>query len=107
VDHSYYDRLVRSVQDEDQGVFVTRDDGCLLLAEYRGERFDPPLLFDFTAEELEVAVRAAGPLGRTLRPDAPEPEGGFGLVLVHLDESLRSGRPTRRVYVADGQIWAE
>lgn len=107
MDDSYYDRLVRSVQDEDRGVFLTSDDGRLLLAEYHGERFDPPLLFDFTAEELEVAVRAAGPFGRTLRPDAPEPEGGFGLVLVHLDESLRSGHPIRRVYIAEGQIWAE
>ena len=105
---SYLDRLVGSVQDEDQGVFVARDDGRLLLAEYRGERFDPPLLFDFDADEFEAAVREAGPDGRTLWPEVPEPEGGFRLLLVHLYESLNSSKtPTRRVYVADGQVWAE
>lgn len=105
---SYFDRLVRSVEDEDHGVFVGHDEGRLLLAEFRGVRFDPPLLFDFTAEELDAAVRAAGRDGTTLWPEAPEPEGGFRLVLVHLDESLMSTRiPTRRVYVSRGQIWAE
>ena len=51
---SYFDRLVRSVEDEDHGVFVGRDEGRLLLGEFRGERFDPPLLFDFAEEELDV-----------------------------------------------------
>ncbi len=105
---SYFDRLIRSVEDEDHGVFVGRDQGRLLLAEFRGERFDPPLLFDFTEEELDAAVRAAGRDGKTLWPEVPEPEGGFRLLLVHLDESLMSTRiPTRRVYVSRGQIWAE
>jgi hypothetical protein len=104
---SYLARLVRSVEDEDRGVFARRD-GRLLLAAYRGERFDPPLLLDVTDEEFDAAVREAGPTGTTLWPDAPEPEGGFRLLLVHLDESL-SGmqRPTRRIYVAEGQVWAE
>ena len=105
---SYFDRLVRSVEDEDHGVFVGRDEGRLLLAEFRGVRFDPPLLFDFTEEELDAAVRAAGRDGTTLWPEVPEPEGGFRLVLIHLDESLMSTSiPTRRVYVTRGQIWAE
>lgn len=105
---SYFDRLIRSVEGEDHGVFVGRDEGRLLLGEFRGARFDPPLLFDFTEEELDAAVRAAGPSGRTLWPEVSEPEGGFRLVLVHLDESLMSTRvPTRRVYVSRGQIWAE
>jgi hypothetical protein len=105
---SYFDRLIRSVEDDDHGVFVGRDQGRLLLAEYHGERFDPPLLFDFTEEELDAAVRAAGRDGKTLWPEVPEPEGGFYLLLVHLEESLNSTRiPTKRVYVSNGQIWAE
>ena len=105
---SYFDRLIRSVEDEDQGVFLGRDEGRLLLAEYRGDRLDPPLLFDFTEEELDAAVRQAGPSGISVWPEVPEPEGGFRLVLVHLFESLNSTTtPTRRVYVARGQIWAE
>ena len=105
---SFFDRLIRSVEDEDRGVFVGRDEGRLLLAEFRGERFDPPLLFDFTEEELEAAIREAGRDGTTLWPEVPEREGGFRLLLVHLDESLMSTRtPTRRVYVSGGQIWAE
>jgi hypothetical protein len=105
---SYLDRLIRSVEDEDHGVFVGRDEGRLLLAEYHGERFDPPLLFDFTEEELDEAVREAGPTGKTLWPEVPEPEGGFRLLLVHLYENLNSVKiPTKRVYVSDGQIWAE
>ena len=105
---SYFDRLIRSVEDEDHGVFVERDEDRLLLAEFGGVRFDPPLLFDVTEEELDAAVRHAGPSGVTLWPEVPEPEGGFRLVLIHLDESLRSTRiPTRRVFVSRGQIWAE
>ena len=105
---SYFDRLIRSVEDEDHGVFVGHDEGRLLLAEFRGERFDPPLLFDFTEEELDAAVREAGRDGKSLWPEVPEPEGGFRLLLVHLDESLMSTKtPTRRVYVSRGQIWAE
>ena len=105
---SYLDRLVRSVEDQDQGVFTGGDEGRLLLTEYRGDRFDPPLLFDFTEEELDAAVRAAGRDGTTLWPEVPEPEGGFRLLLVHLYERLNSTRiPTRRVYVLRGQIWAE
>ena len=105
---SYLDRLIRSVEDEDHGVFVGRDEGRLLLAEYRGDRFDPPLLFDFTEEEIDAAVREVGRDGKKLWPEVPEPEGGFRLLLVHLYESLNSTRvPTRRVYVARGQIRAE
>jgi hypothetical protein len=105
---SYLDRLIRAVENEDDAVFVRRDEGRVLLAEYRGERFDPPLLFDFTEEEFEAAVREAGPDGKTLWPEVPEPEGGYRLLLVHLYESLTGMRiPTRRVYVSNGQIWAE
>jgi hypothetical protein len=105
---SYLDRLARSVEDEDQGVFAGRDQGRLLLAEYRGDRFDPPLLFDFTEEEFEAAVHQAGPDGKALWPEVPAPEGGFRLLLVHLYESLNSAKsPTRRVYIAEGQVWAE
>ena len=89
-------------------MFVGRDEGRLRLAEFRGVPFDPLLVFDFTEEELDAAVREAGPSGTTLWPEAPEPEGGFRLVLIHLDESLMSTSiPTRRVYVSRGQIWAE
>ncbi len=105
---SYLHRLVEAVEDEDDGVFVGRHEGRVLLAEYRGERFDPPLLFDFNEEEFEAAVREAGPTGKTLWPEVPEPEGGFRLLLVHLYENLNSVRvPTRRVYVSRGQILAE
>ena len=105
---SYFDRLIKSVEDEDHGVFVGRDDGRLLLAEYRGDRLDPPLVFDFSEEELDAAVRRAGPSGTTVWPEVPEPEGGFRLLLVHLYESLNSMTlPTRRVYLSRGQIWAE
>jgi hypothetical protein len=109
MDESYLDRLVRAVEEEDRAVFVGPDaDGHRLLAEYRGDRFDPPLVFDFTDDEFDAAVREASPDGRTLWPEVPEPEGGFRLLLVHLYESL-SGmkRPHRRVYVSEGQVRAE
>jgi hypothetical protein len=106
---SYLDRLVRAAEEEDRAVFAGPDaDGHRLLVEYRGEHFDPPLVFDFTEEEFDAAVREAGPDGRTLWPEVPEPEGGFRLLLVHLYESLSGEkRPTRRVYVSRGQVWAE
>jgi hypothetical protein len=105
---SYLDRLIEAVEHEDRGVFVGRDEGHVLLAEYRGERFDPPLLFDFTEDELDAAVREAGRDGKSVWPEAPEPEGGFFLLLVHLYESLNGMKtPTRRVYLSQGQIWAE
>ena len=105
---SYFDRLVQAVEDDDHGVFVRRDDGGLLLAEYHGDQFDPPLLFDFTAEELDATVRETGRDAKTLWPEVPEPEAGFFLLLVHLYESLNGMRPpTRRVYLSRGQIWAE
>lgn len=48
------------------------------------------------------------PSGKTLWSEVPEPEGGFRLLLVHLYESLNSVKgPTRRVYVAAGQVRAE
>ena len=105
---SYLDRLIKSVEDEDHGLFVGRRESRLLLTEYRGDRFDPPLLFDFTEEELDAAVRELGRDGKKLWPDVAEPEGGFRLLLVHLYESLNSTTiPTRRVYVSRGQISAE
>jgi hypothetical protein len=106
---SYLDRLVKAVQDEDGGVFIGPDaDGHLFLAEYRGDRFDPPLLFDFTAEEFDAAVREAGSSGSSVWPELPAPEGGYRLLSVHLYESLSGEKiPSRRVYISDGQIWAE
>jgi hypothetical protein len=103
---SYLARLVKSVEDEDDGVFVGPDSaGHFHLTEYRGERFDPPLLFDFTEQEFDAAVHEAGASGW---PEVPAAEGGYRLLSVHLYESLSGEKtPTRRVYIADGQIWAE
>jgi hypothetical protein len=106
---SYLHRLIRTAEEEDRAVFIGPDArGHRMLAEYRGDRFDPPLVLDFTEEEFDAAVREAGPDGRSLWPEVPEPEGGFRLLLVNLYESL-SGmkRPTRRIYVSRGQLWAE
>jgi hypothetical protein len=106
---SYLDRLVKAVEDEDDGVFIGPDaDGHLHLARYRGDRFDPPLLLDFTEEEFEAAVHEAGASGSSVWPELPAPEGGYRLLSVHLYESLaREKTPVRRVYIAEGQIQAE
>jgi hypothetical protein len=106
---SYLARLVKSVEDEDDGVFVGPDaTGHFFLTEYRGDRFDPPLLFDFTEQEFDAAVHEAGASGTAVWPEVPAPEGGYRLLSVHLYESLSAEKPpVRRVYIADGQIWAE
>jgi hypothetical protein len=106
---SYLDRLVKAVEDEDGGVFTGPDtDGHLSLIEYRGDHFDPPLLFDFTEAEFDAAVEEAGPSGRSVWPEEPAPEGGYRLLSVHLYESLsRETTPVRRVYISDGQLRAE
>jgi hypothetical protein len=106
---SYLDRLVKAVEDEDGGVFIGPDaDGHLFLAKYRGDRFDPPLLLDFTEEEFDTAVHEAGPSGSSVWPELPAPEGGYRLLSVHLYESLsREKTPVRRVYISEGQIWAD
>jgi hypothetical protein len=106
---SYLDRLVKSVEDEDGGVFIGPDaEGHLLLSEYRGDHFDPPLLLDFTEEEFDAAVHEAGPSGSSVWPEVPAPEGGYRLLSVHLYESLSKEKtPVRRVYIAEGQIRAE
>jgi hypothetical protein len=106
---SYLDRLVKAVEDEDGGVFIGPDaDGHLSLAKYRGDRFDPPLLLDFTEEEFDTAVHEAGPSGSSVWPELPAPEGGYRLLSVHLYESLsREKPPVSRVYISEGQILAE
>lgn len=107
---SYLDRFVSAVEKGDRAVFVGSDiHGHRRLSEYRGLRFDPPLVLDFTEEEFEAAMHAAARGGGlSLWPDVPEPEAGIRLMLVHLQESLTGmSRPSRRVYVSEGQLWAE
>ena len=71
-------------------------------------RFDPPLMLDFSEEEFEATVRSAGPGARSLWPEVPEAEAGVRLLLVHLYESLCGMKtPVRRVYLSEGQVWAE
>jgi hypothetical protein len=106
---SYLDRFVRAVEEGDRGVFVGPDaEGRRLLAEYLDDHYDPPLVLDFTEAEFEEAVHATGRGARSLWPEVPEPEAGIRLMLVHLYESMRKEkRPTRRIYVSRGQLWAE
>jgi hypothetical protein len=106
---SYLDRFVRAVEEGDRAVFGGPDaDGHRLLAKYHDDRYAPPLVLDFTNDEFDAAVRTTGSLARSLWPDAPEPEAGIRLMLVHLYESMRGmKRPQRRVYISEGQLWAE
>lgn len=103
---SYLARLAKAIEDEDGGVFAGRDvDGHLLLAQYHDDRFDPPLVLDFTEEEFDAAVHAAG---TSPWPGASAPEGGYRYLSVHLYESMSAGKPpTRRIYLSEGQIHAE
>jgi hypothetical protein len=107
--NSNLDRFINAVEDDDRAVFVGPNAcGRRLLAEYRGLRFDPPLMLDFSEEEFEATVRTAGPGARSLWPEVPEAEAGVRLLLVHLYESLCGMQtPVRRVYLSEGQVWAE
>lgn len=106
---SYLTRLVKAIEEEDGGLFAGQDaDGHLLLAEYRGNRFVPPLVLDFTEEEFDAAVHTAARGGGSAWPGVSAPEGGYRLLSVHLYESMSGERtPTRRLYLSNGQIWAE
>lgn len=107
---SHLETFIRAVEADDRAVFLGPDaQGHRLLAEYRGLRFDPPLVLDFSEEEFESALHAtARGGGRSLWPDVSEPEAGIRLMLVHLQESLTGmTQPSRRVYIADGPLWAE
>jgi hypothetical protein len=105
----YLDRFVSAVEEADHAVFVGPDaDGRRLLADYHGHRFDPPLILDFSEEEFEATVRITGPGARSLWPEVQQAEAGVRLLLVHLDESLSGMKtPLRRVYLSEGQVWAE
>jgi hypothetical protein len=104
---SHLSRLVEAIEHENGGVFAGPDaDGHLLLAEYRGDRFEPPLVLDFTEEEFDSAVLAAG--RSSTQPGVSAAKGGYRLLSVHMYESLSGERaPTRRVYLSGGQLWAE
>jgi hypothetical protein len=107
----YLERFIRVLAEGGRAVFVGPDeDGHHLLVKYYEDNFEPPLVLDFREEEFDAAVHAAGHSGRSLWPGVPEPEAGFRLLLVHLDESMTGMKPPqRRVYISsDGmQLLAE
>jgi hypothetical protein len=107
--HPFLDRFLRAVEADYGAVFAGPDaDGHRLLVEFAGDRYDPPLVVDFGEEEFEAAVRRLEKSGHSVWPEVPPVEGAIRLMTVHLEESLLSTRPvSQRVYIAEGQIWAE
>jgi hypothetical protein len=106
---AYLDRFVKTVEESDHAVFTGPDEHRRRhLVKYHDDRFDPPLLLDFTEEEFDAAVHATGRDARSLWPDDPEPEAGIKMMLVHLYESMSvERRPRERIYLSNGQLWAE
>jgi hypothetical protein len=107
--HSFLDRFVRAVELDYGAVFAGPDaDGHRLLLEFAGDHYDPPLVLDFGEEEFEAAVHGMEGSGHSVWPDAPPAEGAVRLMTIHLEESLRSTRPiSQRVYISEGQLYAE
>lgn len=106
----YLDQFVSAIEAGDRAIVARPDErGRRFLLEYQGERYDPPLVLDFSDEQFEAAVYATARSGGTsLWPDVPEAQAGIRLMLVHLEEGLMSTRPvTRRVYISEGQLRAE
>lgn len=106
---SYLDRFVKAVEGSEHAVFVGPDEHSHRhLVKYHDDHFDPPLVLDFTEEEFDAAVHATGRNARSLWSDVPEPEAGIKLMLVHLYESMsKERRPRRRIFISEGQLWAE
>src|SRR5688500_15066997 len=107
--HPFLDRFLRAVEVDYGAVFTEPDaDGDRFLVEFAGDRYDPPLVLDFSADEFEAAVHAAEGSGQSLWPDVPAVEGAIRLMTIHLEESLLSTRPvSRRIYISEDQIQAE
>jgi len=106
----YLDQFISAIEAGDNAIVAAPDGkGHHRLVEYQGERYDPPLVLDFSDEQFEAAVYATARGGGTsLWPDVPEPQAGIRLMLVHLEESMMGmRRPQRRVYFSEGQIQAE
>lgn len=108
--NTYLDQFVSAIEAGDRAIVAHPDEsGRRRLLEYQGERYDPPLVLDFSDEQFEAAVYATARSGGTwLWPDVPEAQAGIRLMLVHLEEGLMSTRPvSRRVYISEGQLRAE
>jgi hypothetical protein len=107
--HPFLNRFLRIVEGDYGGVLTEpAADGHRCLVEFTGDRYDPPLLLDFTDEEFVAAVHDMEDSGHQVWPDVPPTEGAIRLMSVHLEESLRSEKPvSRRVYLSSGQIHAE
>lgn len=107
--HPVLDRFLRAVEGDYGAVFAESDHGGhRLLVEFAGDRYDPPLVLDFSAEEFEAAVHGMEKSGHSVWPEVSPTEGAIRLMTIHLEESLRSTKPvSRRVYISDGQLWAE
>ncbi|HLU55513.1 MAG TPA: hypothetical protein VKZ81_08620 [Pseudonocardia sp.] len=105
---SHLDRLVEAIEREDRAVFADPDArGRLRLAEYRGERCDPPLVLDSTEEEFDAAVPTTGRGTRSRWPADPVPEAGIELMLVDRSESTsKERRPRSRTCIDNGRIGA-
>ena len=106
---SYLDRFLKAVEASDHAVFIGPDERSRRhLVKYHDDHFDPPLLLDFSEEDFDGAVRATGRNARSLGPDDREPDAGMKLMLVHLYESMsKERRPRRRIFISEGQLWAE
>ena len=106
---SHLSRFISAIENGDRGVFSEPDaEGRPLMVEYAGQRFDPPVVLDFTETELFNAVTSMGHRSQSLWPDIPAAEVGFRLALIHLEESIDplTHQPTR-VYFAGDQLRVE
>ena len=107
--HSLLDRFLRAAEADYGAVFSEPDaDGRHHLIEFAGDRYDPPLVIDFSAAEFEAAVDSVRGSAQSVWPDVPPAEAAIRLMTVHLEESLLSTKSvSRRAYLSGGQIHAE
>jgi hypothetical protein len=108
-ENPHFRRFLQIVEGDYRAVFTEPGaDGGRHLIEFAGDRYDPPLLVDFTDEEFEAAVHGTEDSGHHVWPEVPPVEGAIRLMSIHLEESLLSTRPvSRRIYISEGQLRAE
>jgi hypothetical protein len=104
--NSYLARFVKVIENEG-GKFVGRNaEGRLLLAEYRDQHFDPPVVLDFDDDEFLAGLEVMGDSGQFLWPEVSALEGAYRLALVHVVESVDTlDHPPSRMHFTTGGLW--
>ena len=76
------------------GISVEHDEArsVLLLRQWEELELDPPVAVEVTERELSEAVNVGSALRDELWPDQSVTSAGLNLLLVHLEELIRTGR---------------